>query len=313
MAPLDPGIAALIAAIDAAPYPPLPEGTVEGARKGLLAMTARAVTAATQVPVGEVSDTEVAGLPARIYRPTGDGPFPTLLYFHGGGFVIGDLDTHDQTCRRICAGADTVVVAVDYRLSPEVRFPAATEDAVAALRWTADHLPELGGTETLAVGGDSAGGNLSIVATQTLPDLAAAQVLIYPATDFFGEHASRTANASGYYLDTATMKWFGEHYFGTDAAPAPEDPRHSPLLASPEVLATQPPTLLVTAEYDPLLDEGEAYATRLREAGVDVELHRYEGMVHGFIDMGAASPAAAAAMDDFVARVRKLLHADPRR
>ncbi|MGA8258369.1 MAG: alpha/beta hydrolase [Nocardioides sp.] len=301
--PLDPGTAALLELIEAAPYPPMYEGTPELARKAFRAMTVDVVTPETQVPVGSAEDVDVAGLPARLYRPAGDGPFPTLVYLHGGGFVIGDLDTHEQTCRRLCSGADLVVLAIDYRLAPEAAFPAAVDDAIAAVTWAADHLAELGGNDVLAVGGDSAGGNLSAVVSQMLRDRVRAQLLIYPGTHMAGDYASRTENAEGYFLDMPTMEWFMQHYVGADVDL--DDVRHSPFLGELEGL---PPAIVVTAEFDPLRDEGEAYAAMLEKAGVSVEVVRYDGLVHGFIDMGLMSAAAAAAVDDVVARTRALLH-----
>ena len=311
--PLDPGTAALLQLIDAAPYPPMHEGTPETARKAFRAMTIDLVTDETRVPVGSVEELEVAGRPARLYRPEGDGPFPTLVYVHGGGFVIGDLDTHDQTCRSLCSGAETVVLSLDYRLAPEAALPAAVEDTLAAVTWAADHLADLGGNDVLAVGGDSAGGNLSAVAAQALRDRVSAQVLIYPATHMTGDYPSRTENAEGYFLDMATMLWFSSHYLGTDGTDPEgsatgldlDDIRHSPLLGD---LAGLPPAIVVTAEYDPLRDEGEAFADGLEKAGVAVDRTRYDGLVHGFIDMGLMSPAAADALADVVARTKRLLH-----
>ena len=300
--PLDPGTAALLELIAAAGYPAMSEGTPEAARQALRAMTVDAVTDETRVPVGAVEELTVAGRPARLYRPAADGPVPTLVYLHGGGFVIGDLDTHDQTCRVLCRRADLAVLSVDYRLAPEHPFPAAVEDALAAVTWAADHLADLGGGERLGVGGDSAGGNLAAVAAQTLRDRVHAQVLVYPATHMAGDYPSRVENAEGYFLDMATMEWFAAHYLGEGADLA--DPQHSPLLGD---LAGLPPALVVTAEYDPLRDEGEAYAAALADAGVPVDLVRFDGLVHGFIDMGPMSPAAAAALDDVADRTGRLL------
>lgn len=303
--PLDPGTAAFLQLIEDAGYPPMHEGTPEDARRAFRAMTVDVVTPESLVPVGSVEDREVAGVPARVYRPSGDGPFPTLVYLHGGGFVIGDLDTHDQTCRRFCSGAGVVVLSVDYRLAPEAAYPAAVEDTLAAVGWASEHLDELGGGQVLAVGGDSAGGNLAAVATQALGDRIDAQVLVYPATHMTGDYPSRVENAEGYFLDMPTMAWFGQHYLGE--GPDLLDPRHSPILGD---LAGLPSALVVTAELDPLRDEGEAYAAGLAEAGVAVDTQRYDGLVHGFLDMGPMSEAAAAATDDVVARTRRLLHGD---
>ena len=302
--PLDPGTAAVLDFIATAGYPPMHQGTPETARKAFRAMTVDLVDDSSRIVVGEVRDLDAGGVPARLYRPTGEGPWPTLVYLHGGGFVIGDLDTHDQTCRRFCRDADVAVLSVDYRLGPEAAYPAAVDDALAAVAWAGDHLELLGGGGTLAVGGDSAGGNLAAVAAQTYRDRVAAQVLIYPATDFGGDYPSRTENAAGYFLDVETMLWFGGHYLGASGA-AVTDPRLSPVHGD---LAGLPPAVVVTAEYDPLRDEGEAYAAALTAAGVDVDRARYDGLVHGFIDMGAASPAAEAALGDVVARTRRLLH-----
>ncbi|MCW2765602.1 MAG: Alpha/beta hydrolase [Nocardioides sp.] len=302
--PVDSGVATLLDLIQNSGYPPMHEGTPEVARQAFRAMTVDPVQPHDVIPVGSVEERVVGERPARLYRPDGAGPFPTLVYLHGGGFVIGDLDTHDQLCRRICRDAEAVVLAVDYRLAPEAPFPAALEDALAAVRWAAARLPELGGDEMLAVGGDSAGANLSAVAAQALPDLVRAQVLLYPPTHVLGEYPSRVDNALGYFLEVPTMEWFFETYVtGVDVDP--DDVRLSPLLGDPSGVA---PALVVTAEFDPLRDEGEAYAAKLRQAGVAVDQVRYDELVHSFHDMGMLSPAAVAATEDFVARIRTLLH-----
>ncbi len=303
--PLDPQLADVLAFLEQSGYPPMSEGSPEDARRGFRALAADMVKPEDVVPVGSVEEPTVEGRPARLYRPSAAGPVPTLVFLHGGGFVIGDLDTHDQTCRRLCRGADVVVLSVDYRLAPEHPFPAGLDDARAAVRWAADRLESLGGAPVLAVGGDSAGGNLSTVVAQEQPELVQAQLLIYPATDVAGEHPSRVENASGYFLDLPTMEWFFGHYVSTVEGLEPGDPRLAPLHGS---VAGVAPALVVTAEFDPLRDEGEAYAARLAEAGVAVDVVRYDGMIHGFLDMGPFSPAAASAVDDIMARTRKLLH-----
>lgn len=306
--PVDTHLAGMLELMATAP--PLHAGTPEEGRHAMRAMTVDLVTPDTLVPVGSVEDVTVPGgdgeRAARIYRPSGDGPWPTTVFFHGGGFVIGDIDTHDQTCRRICSGADTVVVSVDYRLAPEHPFPAGLDDAIAATRWTADHQADLGGGERLAVAGDSAGGNLSAVVAQTLPDLVDAQFLIYPATDVLGEHPSRGENAEGYFLDMAMMEWFFTHYVTDVEGVEATDVRLSPINA--DSLVGLAPAVVVTAEFDPLRDEGEAYADKLAAAGVPVDKVRYDGLIHGFLDMGSLSPVAAAGVDDLVARFRRLLH-----
>lgn len=308
--PVDPGIAVLLELIAGSGYPPMHEGTPEIARKAFRAMTVEATQPEQVVAVGSVADDVVAGVPVRIYRPTAEGPVPTLVFLHGGGFVIGDLDTHDQTCRRLCAGADVVVVSADYRLAPEHVWPAAVDDAVAVTTAVAADLAFYGGSPALGVGGDSAGGNLAAIVAQQpgLREAIAGQLLIYPAVDPGGEYASREENASGYFLEQAGMEWFFAHYVPDLDETLLDDPRLAPLRGE---LAGVAPAVVVTAEYDPLRDEGEAYADALAAAGVAVDRVRYDGLIHGFIDMGVLSPAAAAAVDDVVARTRSLLH-DPR-
>jgi acetyl esterase len=305
---VDPQLAGFLQFIKDAGYPPVSEGTPDAARKGFVAMSAGAVQPDQVVQVGSVEDLTVPGAaedrPARLYRPATDRPHPTAVYLHGGGFVIGDLETHDQTCRRLCLDVDAVVLAVDYRLAPEHPFPAGVEDAIAATRWAADQ--RLGGDARLAIAGDSAGGNFAAVVAQTVPELLTAQLLIYPAVDAFGDYPSRHENESGYGLEVADMLWFHENYTG-GADIAPEDPRFSPLRA--DSLAGQPPAVVAVAEFDPLRDEGVAYAERLAEAGVPVDLASYDGMIHGFVDMGAWSTAAANAATDLNGRFAKLLHA----
>ena len=305
---MDPQLAGFLQFIEDAGYPPVSEGTPEAARKGFVAMSAGTVRPDQVVQVGSVEDLTVPGAagdrPARLYRPATDGPHPTVVYLHGGGFVLGDLETHDQTCRRLCLDVDVVVLAVDYRLAPEHPFPAGVEDAIAATRWAADQ--RLGGDARLAIAGDSAGGNFAAVVAQTVPELLAAQLLIYPTVDAFGDYPSRHQNESGYGLEVADMLWFHENYTG-GADVAPDDPRFSPLRA--ESLAGQPPAVVAVAEFDPLRDEGVAYADRLAADGVAVDLASYDGMIHGFVDMGAWSTAAAAAVTDLNGRFAKLLHA----
>jgi acetyl esterase len=307
---LDPHISGLLELIAASGYPPMHEGTPEDGRRGLRAMSCDLVRPDDVIQVGEVREVTVPGAdgdrPARLYRPEGAGPWPTTVFLHGGGFVIGDLDTHDQVCRRLCRDAGTVVLSVDYRLAPEHPFPAGVEDALAATRWAATHLDELGGDDRLAIGGDSAGGNLSAVVAQAMPEKITAQLLIYPATDVAGDYPSRKENAEGYFLELSMMEWFFLHYVtdveGLDA----HDPRLSPLRAVS--LSGQPPAVVVTAEFDPLRDEGEAYADRLEAVGVTVERARYDGLIHGFVDMAAVSPSAERAVADTVERFRRLLH-----
>ncbi|WP_219417401.1 alpha/beta hydrolase [Pseudonocardia nigra] len=309
--PVDPHIAAMLTTIKEAGLPPIYDGTPEAGRAAYLQLTAGARTPEHLAPVASTEDRTVPGaegeLPARVYRPEGDGPFPTVVFFHGGGWVIGDLDTHDNMARTVCRGTRAVVISVDYRLAPEHPFPAAVEDAVAAARWVAQHLDGLGGDDRLAVAGDSAGGNLAAVVAQQLHadgTPLVGQFLIYPAVDSEGEYPSRIENAEGYFLEKNTMDWFYGHYVGAweDAL----DPRLSPLHHAD--LTGLPPAVVVTAEFDPLRDEGEAYGKALEAAGVPTDVRRYDGLIHGFFDMGAVSPAARTAVDDSCGRFRELIH-----
>jgi acetyl esterase len=309
--PLDPHLAGVLQMMAAAGRKPTSEGTPAEGRAGYLALTLGTRKPHEVVPVASVQDGTVDGatgpLRARIYRPEGAGPFPTVAYFHGGGWVIGDLDTHDNMCRDLCRGARAVVVAVDYRLAPEHPFPAAVDDTAAATRWVVAHAAELGGNPTVGVAGDSAGGNLSAVVAQQLRDAGtalAAQFLIYPAVDHAqADYASLAQNAKGYFLETTTMAWFYGHYAGTIADPL--DPRLAPLRHTD--LTRLPPAVVVTAEFDPLRDSGAAYAEALRAAGNQVDYLAGPGMVHGFYDMGRWSPAAQALVRQGIRRFGEVL------
>jgi acetyl esterase/lipase len=237
-----------------------------------------------------VAETPQGAIPLRMYRPAGvpeSTRLPAYVYFHGGGWVIGDLETHDVLCRQLTAASAASVVSVDYRLAPEHKFPAAADDAWAATRWIVAHAAELGlDAGRLAVGGDSAGGNLAAVAALMARDAGGPairqQVLIYPVTDVMREMGSYADFAEGYMLTRDSMRWFIAHYLRSrDDA---RDWRVSPLRVPS--LAGLPPALIVTAGFDPLRDEGEMYAGRLRDAGVMVDYVCYGGMVHGFAGMG---------------------------
>lgn len=242
------------------------------------------------VPVAAVEDRALPGpagdVPVRLYTPEGRAPFPVLAYFHGGGFVIGGLETHDGTCRELCAEAGCMVVSVDYRLAPEHPFPAAPEDCYAVTRWLAEHGAEIGADPArLAVGGDSAGGNLAAVVSMMARDRGGPslrhQLLVYPVTDHAFDTPSYEENAEGYMLTRDMMRWFWGHYL-SDPTHA-DDPLASPLRAKD--LSGLPPATVITAEFDPLRDEGEAFAERLIAAGVKTELTRYDGVFHGFFAM----------------------------
>lgn len=227
-------------------------------------------------------------IPVRIYHPAGSGPFPILMYFHGGGWVVGTLDGYDDLCRSLCHRAGAVVVSVDYRLAPEHKYPAAAEDCYAATAWAAGHADEINGdAKRLVVMGDSAGGNLTAVVALMARDrngpAIAAQVPIYPVTNCDYETASYHFFDSGFGLTRGMMRYFWDAYV-RDAADATQ-PYASPLKASN--LANLPPTVMITAQYDVLRDEGEAYAARLQRAGNRVRCTQYLGMTHGFINGGA--------------------------
>jgi acetyl esterase len=315
--PLDPNIAGLLQFIEQAGYPPMAEGTPEQARAGLRALMVDFRDPATLAQVESVTPITLGGVAARVYRPAAlDGPAPTIVYFHGGGFVIGDLDTHEGVCRLLAHDTAAVVVSVDYRLAPEHEFPAAIDDAYAALQLVAKDIEAYGGDPArLAVGGDSAGANLAAVCAQLAQAdgiALAAQLLVYPAVDLLGDYPSRTDNATGYFLTLEDMRWFGRQYVGLDesdprAAELARDPRLSPLHAPS--LAGLPPAVIATAEFDPLRDEGEAYADALRAAGVTVHHRRFDGLIHGFYGLEMVSPAVADATAWVNSRLQEVLGA----
>jgi acetyl esterase len=236
------------------------------------------------------------------------GALPGIVYFHGGGFVIGNLDSHDGTCRALANASGCAVVSVDYRLAPEHRFPAAPEDCYAALRFVAERGAELGiDARRLAVAGDSAGGNLAAVTALLArerrgPDVRF-QLLVYPVADHAFDTPSYRDNAEGYFLSAAMMRWFWGHYL--ERPEQGDDPLASPLRAKD--LAGLPPALVITAEYDPLRDEGEAYAARLKQAGVAAELLRYDGQIHGFFSLFDALDDGRAAVERAGAALRAAL------
>lgn len=244
---------------------------------------------APKEPVARIDDGAIPGpagqIPVRVYHPGTDGLLPVYVYFHGGGWVLGDLDSHDAPCRALANQVPCLVVSVDYRLAPEHPYPAAPEDAYAAVCWIAEHAGELGGDGSrLALGGDSAGGNLSAVVTQMIRERGgpriALQVLVYPVTDFDFDSSSYREVGDGYFLTAEKMAWYTDHYLPNVAQR--REPYAAPLRASD--FADLPPALVITAEYDPLRHEGEAYAEKLRAAGVPVTCTCYPGMIHGFFN-----------------------------
>jgi acetyl esterase len=272
--------------------PPIETLTPDQARQAFLA--ARAILQPDPPQVAEVLALEAEGpsgpIPLRLYRGQGAGkdrPQPALVYFHGGGWVIGDLESHDQLCRALANAISAIVVSVHYRLAPEHKFPAAAEDAIAATRWLSVNAPRLGiDAARMAVGGDSAGGNLATVVCLEARDRGGPelvfQLLIYPSTDMRMGWPSLDRHAEQLPLTRAGMRWFINHYLR--GAADKSDWRASPLTAAS--LQGLPPALVITASHDPLGDEGQAYAEALRKAGVAVRHERFEGQIHGFVTMG---------------------------
>ncbi len=276
---------------------------------------ARRVFSALQLPipgepVAHVENRSIPGpagaVPVRVYRAEGVAtPAPGVVYFHGGGWVVGDLESEDNFCRALANRTDAIVVSVDYRLAPEHRCPAAAEDCYAATRWVADHGAAIGVDGTrIAIAGDSAGGNLTAVVALLARDRGGPslrhQVLIYPVADHDFETQSYRDNATGYLLTRASMQWFWSHY-------APDEAQRRAVHASPlraEKLVGLPPATVITAEYDPLRDEGEAYAARLREAGVATVATRYDGQVHGFVSLFDVFEQGKVATEQIAAALR---------
>ena len=286
---LDPQIVTILNEAEAAGDPPLESLSPVEARQA--AIDGLAAWRGEPEPLPGVEDRSIAGpageIRIRIYTPDTPSPRPALVYFHGGGWVVCDLDTHDVVCRAIARESGATVVAVDYRLAPEHPFPAAVVDCYAATQWVAANAAALGvDSGRIAVGGDSAGGNLAAVISLKSRDEAgprlALQVMVYPVTDLSSfDTGSYREFAEGYFLTASEMAWFRDHYLARreDAL----SPQASPLLAKD--LQGLPPALVITAECDPLRDEGEAYAKRLEEAGVPVRCTRYAGMVHPFFSL----------------------------
>ncbi|MFJ5231377.1 alpha/beta hydrolase [Kitasatospora sp. NPDC088391] len=293
--PLDPLLRSLRDERSRSGVPPLYTLTVEQARAADLA--AVRATAARPRPLHEVTDRRFRGpagdLPVRVYRPRAGRPLPVLLHYFGGGWTLGGIDTSDALCRDLAVAADCLVVTVGYRLAPEHPFPAAVHDCYAALRWVVENAAELGADPSrLAVGGDSAGGNLAAAVTLLARDLPlTAQLLVYPNTDQLADDGSLREHTDPWLFNHRSVAWYRGHYLPPhlDAA----HPLASPLRA-PD-LSGLPPALVLTAEYDPLRDQGEAYAARLAAAGVPTELVRHRGMAHGFFTMTGVLPAARAA------------------
>ena len=246
-------------------------------------------------PIHETREVDAGGVPARLYRPNDREGLGLLVYLHGGGWVIGTLDTVDNVCRILTNSSGHAVLSVAYRLAPEHPFPAGLDDAVTSTRWAYDNATALGcAADRLAIGGDSAGGNLAIVVGHLRPVPLRYQLLVYPATDLTRSFPSHAENAAGPVLTAPALEWFVRHYAG-DHIDNLADPRLSPHFADGAVVAASPPTMMITAEYDPLRDEGDAYAARLAELGVPTSHVRFGGMYHGFFGLADFLDDAAAA------------------
>ena len=311
--PLAPEYAAMLAEAAAAGAPPMTELSPAEARAMYQAMR----PANPELVVAGVQDIGIPGpagdIKARVYTPEGTGPHPVLMNFHGGGWVIGDLETADAVSRDFCRTAECVVVSLDYRLAPEHPYPAAAEDCIAATLWASKNMGALGGNGKLAVTGESAGGNLAAVACQALvnpnpqnagPGAETAdicfQLLAYPVVDHDLTRASYAQNGEGHLLETDTMRWFWDLY-------CPDAGRRSEPAACPihaQSLAGQPPAMVVTAEFDPLRDEGKAYADALSAAGVQATYHCADGLIHDFFGTAAFLPCSRPAFESACAALK---------
>ena len=306
--PLHPQAQQFLADLAAAGMPPIGSLPVAETRQAFAGVAA---FGGPPEKMANVEDRRIPGpdgeIPVRIYTPETKGPAPVLVYFHGGGWVIGTFETHDGVCRHLAKQSGAVVVSVDYRLAPEHKFPAAAEDCYAATLWVAENGRSIGADpRRLAVGGDSAGGNLAAVVSLMARDRGKPkigfQLLIYPVTDHGYDTPSYLENAEGYLLTRESMRWFWNHYLTGERDAA--NSYASPLRAKD--LSGLPPAMVVTAEFDPLRDEGEAYAERLRQAGVPVKMKRYEGLIHGFFSMTGVFDQAREAVTAAAAEIRAL-------
>ena len=294
--PLDPQAQQVLDQMAALGLPPNHTVSPEEARANMLARPR------PEGPeVAKVEDRTIANgnfqVPVRIYTPAGSGPFPVLSWFHGGGWVLGNLETADATARHLAVGAGCVVVSVDYRLAPEAKFPVPFDDCYAATQWIVQNAASINvDPSRIAVGGDSAGGNLAAGICLAAKDRGglpiAFQLLVYPVTAVDFSTGSYKQNADGYLLTMDGMKWYWNHYLSSDADAS--NPYAAPLAAKD--LSGLPPALVITAEFDPLRDEGEAYAKKLQDAGVAATAIRYDGMIHGFFGMSAVLDKGAQAV-----------------
>ena len=309
--PLDPQVEVLLKELAAQGLPPIHQLPVAEAR-------ARADSepmlelGGERIAVGSVHDIEIpvdgSEIDARVYTPDGSGPHPVVVFFHGGGWVICGLNTHDNLARSICRDADAIVVSVAYRMAPEHRFPTAAHDCFEATRWVADNAASFhGDARRLAVCGDSAGGNLSAVVSQMARDAGGPALtfaaLIYPVLDLTADGGSMVEFANGYFLEREAMEWYMNHYLSPGER---SHPMASPLL-NPD-LSGLPPCFIATCEYDVLRDQGEAYADALRADGVEVETKRYDGLIHAAANMTGVLDGGRALVADIGDRLRTALH-----
>jgi len=290
--PLDPTAQVILQGLAAAGGPALQEQTPVEARAAFAALASMGGEGAD---VASVVSREIAGVPCLVVTPQGEATTrPVMVWIHGGGWVIGSATESAATARNLAALADCVVVSVDYRLAPEHPAPAASDDCSAVVGWLLDNAGEVGGDPArLAVGGDSAGGHLAALVALEYGPRIAFQALVYPVTDLTLSHPSMDENAEGYLLTKAGMQWFVGHYLQGRLDPA--SPAVSPLYAPDATLASAAPAYVITAEFDPLRDEGEAYAARLTAAGVRVTAERFDGLIHAFYGMTSIFPQAVAA------------------
>jgi len=299
---LHPQTAALLVVMEQFNAPALETQEPTVARAGMEMMTAPST-----VELHEIREVNADGVAARLYRPNDRKDLGLLVFYHGGGWVLGSMNTHDDVCRKLALAMGHAVLSVDYRLAPEFAFPEPLNDCIVALRWAHANAAQLGIEATrIAVGGDSAGGNLAAVVANLQPVPLKFQMLIYPVTDATRSSQSYKDNGEGYRLTAAGMKWFCDHYVSGSIG-TPTDPRVSPLFADATTLASAPPAIVITAEYDPLRDEGEQYAHRLIEAGVACSLTRYYGQVHGFFSMSQYVDDGASAINQAATATRLAL------
>jgi acetyl esterase len=299
---LHPQTAALLVVMEQFNAPALETQEPTVARAGMEMMTAPST-----VELHEIREVNADGVAGRLYRPNDRKDLGLLVFYHGGGWVLGSMNTHDDVCRKLALAMGHAVLSVDYRLAPEFAFPEPLNDCIVALRWAHANAAQLGIDATrIAVGGDSAGGNLAAVVANLQPVPLKFQMLIYPVTDATRSSQSYKDNGEGYRLTAAGMKWFCDHYVSGSIG-TPTDPRVSPLFADATTLASAPPAIVITAEYDPLRDEGEQYAHRLIEAGVACSLTRYYGQVHGFFSMSQYVDDGASAITQAATATRLAL------